>query len=849
MADLSLEDIATQFEEALGQTTGTTIAPGTIAPVGTELGEGRRKLSWPEIVQRIRDDVGITQTETLPSVPGGVPASAFYRAGAQTGFLPSGLNVFKQSPFGSFEGRMAVAAGQQPDGTPEATQEAIESAAQGQQQVISGRARPLAESFNPVTSNDWTEGPGSQALAGVPFSSIAGGVSGLIMGLFGGTPYNDFTHMLGRDSGGTSTNANFTHVHDGTTLYMNETLWRDWDNLSKTQKDFLAAGQLKMFEDKENVWRATDGTRNDKTKQMNPIENLLTTQMFGGPTDRELRDYEKYVGNYAGDWRDSYGAIGSDYKDDDSFVGRSITGEDKGVLQDKSPVPSNWPTQQEVIAVHEMETSPEQAAAAESIDETQSTHSMPDPEDWYQFQEGGPIPAMPQPQGGAPGEDVVNLGVINEQAAPPQQGGQASVKDDVPRKADEGDYILPYETVLLVGLKQLNRYAREAIKLAMKNNINLAGTDLDPTDDVPIKVSNYEYHIPKTLVPFFGGGKKYLDKIRNEGLSLRKRLEEEKQPSAEQQQPQPSAEPTPPQMAPAAPPQAGPPQMPMMQKGGFVISPQEKQQKLPTTEAILESDVSDTSTQAAAYNQVKALERSRNQQQQPPMVDPTGKIIPQGFAAPQGYDAGGTIIDPEDPPIPGRKPEIEDRDYFKLAKKRMEMFNRLEPAKKLAMVAMLEGRGEGRQGMQAIMNVVMNRVNSNSSEFYDSTIQGSPVEQVLMKPLAFTALSALNKNHPYNNPKSRQYNPEKYSREVDNLATSFDKIREGDKNWKEAYEDARKALSGQLPDITKGALFYYNPEKQGMPRHLREKSFITAVGKHHFHNSGGFVHKVLDTAA
>ena len=87
-----------------------------------------------------------------------------------------------------------------------------------------------------------------------------------------------------------------------------------------------------------------------------------------------------------------------------------------------------------------------------------------------------------------------------------------------PREADAGDYILPYETVLLTGLNQLNRYAREAVKLAIENDINLKGTDIDPTDDVPIKVSNYEYHIPKMLVPFFGGGKSILIKYEKKVL-------------------------------------------------------------------------------------------------------------------------------------------------------------------------------------------------------------------------------------------------------------------------------------------------------------------------------------------
>ena len=121
-----------------------------------------------------------------------------------------------------------------------------------------------------------------------------------------------------------------------------------------------------------------------------------------------------------------------------------------------------------------------------------------------------------------------DMGMINEpEAMPPQEGGEQSVADDIPQEADEGDYILPYETVLMYGLNQLNRYAKEAIKLAMENDVDLTGTNLDPTDDVPIRISNYEYRIPKGLVPFFGGGKKYLDKIRQEGLELRKRLEEE----------------------------------------------------------------------------------------------------------------------------------------------------------------------------------------------------------------------------------------------------------------------------------------------------------------------------------
>ena len=231
------------------------------------------------------------------------------------------------------------------------------------------------------------------------------------------------------------------------------------------------------------------------------------------------------------------------------------------------------------------------------------------------------------PQSGQP-----PVGLINKpEAALPEQGGEKSVADDIPMKADEGDYILPYETVILVGLKDLNRYAREAIKLAMANNVDLGGTDIDPTDDVPIKISNYEYHIPKQLVPFFGGGKKYLDKIREEGLALRKRLEEEgggkkKEPSAP---PTPMPAPPPPQQQAFAGEQAAPepalPSAPMMQKGGFVLSKDKDAQ-------ILEQDKPDT------------MESKRVQAQQPAMMTPDGKKVQQGFSAPMGYKSGGDIF-------------------------------------------------------------------------------------------------------------------------------------------------------------------------------------------------------------
>ena len=228
-----------------------------------------------------------------------------------------------------------------------------------------------------------------------------------------------------------------------------------------------------------------------------------------------------------------------------------------------------------------------------------------------------------------------DVGFVNEpNAMPPQEGGEMSVADDISMEATAEDFILPYESVLLTGLNQLNRYAREAIDLASENNVNLTGTNIDPTDKVPIKISNYEYRIPKPLVAYFGGGKNYLDKIQQEGLDLRKRLQEEGQDPAVQPEEQELAQtsqqvpetPMMPQEAPMMPPQEGMPPPPMMQKGGFVLS---KDQDA----AMLEGDEAPTTQ-----------EQTRLKAQQPAMMTPDGKRVQQGFSAPAGYANGGDVM-------------------------------------------------------------------------------------------------------------------------------------------------------------------------------------------------------------
>ena len=96
----TLEEIAKQFEDALATETGTTIAPGTITPQGvTSSVSGKKKLSWPEIVDKMNEGVGIGRNELLPDVPKGMTAQKFYRSTARSGVLPSGALSFTSSRF------------------------------------------------------------------------------------------------------------------------------------------------------------------------------------------------------------------------------------------------------------------------------------------------------------------------------------------------------------------------------------------------------------------------------------------------------------------------------------------------------------------------------------------------------------------------------------------------------------------------------------------------------------------------------------------------------------------------------------------------------------------------------
>ena len=113
-------------------------------------------------------------------------------------------------------------------------------------------------------------------------------------------------------------------------------------------------------------------------------------------------------------------------------------------------------------------------------------------------------------------------------------GGEqvTGVADDLDMDLPEGTFILNADTVELVGVKDLNKMVKDSIKIAIDAGLDLP-KNIDPTDNVPIKISNGEYVIPAVLVPIIGI--ENLEKMNNRGLTYRKKREQEAAPEQEQE--------------------------------------------------------------------------------------------------------------------------------------------------------------------------------------------------------------------------------------------------------------------------------------------------------------------------
>lgn len=114
-----------------------------------------------------------------------------------------------------------------------------------------------------------------------------------------------------------------------------------------------------------------------------------------------------------------------------------------------------------------------------------------------------------------------------------------------------------------------------------------------------------------------------------------------------------------------------------------------------------------------------------------------------------------------------------------------------------------EARGEGEKGMQAVGNVILNRVSRGG--WY-----GASVKDVVLKPYQFSCWNENDINRS----------------KIENL--SFNDLQKSG-----AYEIAQKLISGKLGDITNGATHYH--AKNIVPYWASSMSKTAEIGNHIFY--------------
>lgn len=147
-------------------------------------------------------------------------------------------------------------------------------------------------------------------------------------------------------------------------------------------------------------------------------------------------------------------------------------------------------------------------------------------------------------------------------------------------------------------------------------------------------------------------------------------------------------------------------------------------------------------------------------------------------------------------------------------------FLQLTPAQVLALTAYGEARGEGDEGMAAIVNVVNNR--TASKQFYDNSILqavGDLIHAVVLKKNQF---SIFNRNNP-----NRKI--------LLNIAQDFNTALGNYPSLQTAYELANQLLNGTLQDNVAGAI-YYHP-KGIKPRWAKKMQMVAEIGRHLFYTS------------
>jgi len=149
------------------------------------------------------------------------------------------------------------------------------------------------------------------------------------------------------------------------------------------------------------------------------------------------------------------------------------------------------------------------------------------------FQTGGPVGnPMGQQQGFV--QDAGNLEMVNE-----PNKDMSGIADDVPRKLDEGDFVINAPAMEMAGRGDVEKMIKNAVTELQRKGVKLdfgqAAEDVDST--VEALVSNKEMIIPKIIAEQIGYDR--LEKINNRGKKRVEEMEQEQQQAQNPIQPNP----------------------------------------------------------------------------------------------------------------------------------------------------------------------------------------------------------------------------------------------------------------------------------------------------------------------
>lgn len=120
-----------------------------------------------------------------------------------------------------------------------------------------------------------------------------------------------------------------------------------------------------------------------------------------------------------------------------------------------------------------------------------------------------------------------------------------------------------------------------------------------------------------------------------------------------------------------------------------------------------------------------------------------------------------------------------------------------------------EARGEGEAGMQAVLNVIMNRAGGDFNN----------AAKVSLKPKQFSVWNGIS-------------DPQEYSVKLAEKARAG-KLQD-EKMYNKAMALVDKAIKRELKDVTGGATFYFNPKKV-QPNWAKNMRKTATIGNHDFY--------------